>query len=194
MSHAPDRARCGPETGAGRNWLLLGRSAGLRPHYPIPAKRSAFRGIADRRRLRNGSDRIHHALDDGWLDDGADLKGRGKTIVERTLNHPIPVEHGRGADSCGSAAETPPQRIHFVRGCQRCVARRLVVDNRFSPPALNRILLLWRLDILLRRLEAASVIFAHRRKPALNPLMIGRLHGPGCPGARIFLPNGLCRW
>src|SRR5215831_3733111 len=31
--------------------------------------------------LWNSSDRVHHALDDRWLAERADLEGRGKTIV-----------------------------------------------------------------------------------------------------------------
>src|SRR5215831_15681144 len=140
-------------------------------------------------RLRNGSDRIHHTLDDGWLADGADLESRGKAIVKRTLGRHIPIGHRRGADSCGPAAEAPPQLIHLVRGCRRCVGRRSVIDDRLDrldPPALGSV-------FARRRLNTAGMIFAHRRKPALDPLMIGLLHGPGRPSARIFLPNSLRR-
>jgi hypothetical protein len=177
-------------------------SSGLRPAPVAQSTLLRKRRISAERphRLRNGPHRVHHALDDGRLPHRTHLEGRSKAVVKRTLERRKPIENRRGTDLRGTAAEAPAQLIHPTRGRQRGLLRRLVVGARLSAPVLvDRTLVRRNFCSLVRwclvrwRLQAAGMIFAHRRKPAPDTLVIGRLHGPGCPGARIFLPNGFRR-
>src|SRR5215470_6406124 len=84
--------------------------------------------------LRDSPHRVHHALDDRRLADGADCEGRGEAVVEGTLHLSKFVEnpHGAGADLCGPAAEAPAQFTHLACGCERSSIRRLAVDRGLS--------------------------------------------------------------
>src|SRR6266853_2157543 len=173
-------ARVHPKTRFGRR-----ATAVTRPIYILPQPPR-----------RNSPHRVHHALDDRRLADGADLKGRGKAVVERTLHRRKLVENPDGANFRGPAAEAPAELIHLAGGRKRSL-RRLVVDGWLDLSALfNRILTrrsLFRLSLrslAQQRLDVAGMIFAHRREPAFGALMIGSVGGPGWPGPRIFLPNG----
>src|SRR5215468_5513382 len=130
--------------------------------------------------LRDSSHRVHHALNDRRLTNGADGEGRGKAVVEGALHLRKLVEnpHGAGADLCGPAAEAPAQFTHLTCGCKRSsILHRL--DGRLAPlAAFDRILVRRSLCSLVRLslrslarlglrslaqqcLDVAGMIFAH---------------------------------